>query len=151
MKHAGLVDTENMNALIAFEPQKRAALRALISHGLAPSSARQPSWEAALVDQSAATLHVPRHIGDHTDSYTSVHHDTTVGKQFRPDNPLLPNYKWVPIGYHGRASSIIPSEQAFKRPYGQTRSPDATAPSCSRRGDWTTNSSSAGSSGRAMH
>jgi len=128
LKQAGLVDTDDMNALMAFEPQKMTALRALISQGLAQSSARQPDWEAALVDQSAATLHVPCRIGDYTDFYTSVHHATTVGKQFRPDNPLLPNYKWVPIGYHGRASSIIPSGQAFKRPHGQTRPPGAAAP-----------------------
>ena len=128
LKQAGLIDTDDMNALMAFEPKKRAALRALISNGLAQSSARQSDWEAALVEQSAAALHLPCRIGDYTDFYTSVHHATTVGKQFRPDNPLLPNYKWVPIGYHGRASSIIPSGQAFKRPHGQTRSPDAAAP-----------------------
>ncbi|MDP9877338.1 fumarylacetoacetase [Variovorax boronicumulans] len=128
LQQAGLVDTDDMNALMAFEPQKMTALRALISQGLAQSSARQPDWEAALVDQSAATLHVPCRIGDYTDFYTSVHHATTVGKQFRPDNPLLPNYKWVPIGYHGRASSIIPSGQAFKRPHGQTRPPGTAAP-----------------------
>jgi len=57
-----------------------------------------------------------------------VHHATTVGKQFRPDNPLLPNYKWVPIGYHGRASSIGVSGQVFKRPQGQTKAPDAAEP-----------------------
>ena len=71
---------------------------------------------------------VPCRIGDYTDFYTSVHHATTVGKQFRPDNPLLPNYKWVPIGYHGRASSIGVSGSAFKRPRGQTKAPDAQAP-----------------------
>jgi fumarylacetoacetase len=74
-------------------------------------------------------MHVPCRIGDYTDFYTSVHHATTVGKQFRPDNPLLPNYKWVPIGYHGRASSIGVSGQRFKRPQGQTKAPDAAVPS----------------------
>ena len=57
-----------------------------------------------------------------------VHHATTIGKQFRPDNPLLPNYKWVPIGYHGRASSILPSGASFRRPRGQTKAPDAAVP-----------------------
>ena len=71
---------------------------------------------------------VPCRIGDYTDFYTSIHHATTVGKLFRPDNPLLPNYKWVPIGYHGRASSIGVSGQRFKRPQGQTKAPDAEAP-----------------------
>ena len=73
-------------------------------------------------------MHVPCRIGDYTDFYTSVHHATTVGKQFRPDNPLLPNYKWVPIGYHGRASSIVVSGTPVRRPQGQTKAPDAAAP-----------------------
>ncbi|HKW85168.1 MAG TPA: fumarylacetoacetase, partial [Burkholderiaceae bacterium] len=63
----------------------------------------------------------PCAIGDYTDFYTGIHHATTVGKLFRPDAPLLPNYKWVPIGYHGRASSIGISGQAFARPLGQTK------------------------------
>jgi len=129
LRRAGLVDTDDMNALMAATPEKRAALRALISQGLAEGSARQAEWESALVSQSAATMHVPCRIGDYTDFYTSVHHATTVGKQFRPDNPLLPNYKWVPIGYHGRASSIGVSGQRFKRPQGQTKAPDAAVPS----------------------
>jgi fumarylacetoacetase len=129
LRRAGLVDTDDMNALMAATPEKRAALRALISQGLAEGSARQAEWEPALVSQSAATMHVPCRIGDYTDFYTSVHHATTVGKQFRPDNPLLPNYKWVPIGYHGRASSIGVSGQRFKRPQGQTKAPDAAVPS----------------------
>ena len=61
---------------------------------------------------------LPCQIGDYTDFYTGIHHATTVGKLFRPDNPLLPNYKWVPIGYHGRASSIGASGQSFRRPLG---------------------------------
>jgi len=128
LRQAGLIDTDDMNALMALGPRRCSALRALISSGLAQGSARQAEWEAAMVDQSAATMHVPCRIGDYTDFYTSVHHATTVGKQFRPDNPLLPNYKWVPIGYHGRASSIIPSGQAFKRPHGQTKALDAAQP-----------------------
>jgi len=129
VRKAGLIDTDDMNALMAASPEKRAALRALISQGLAEGSARQSEWEAVLVSQSAATMHVPCRIGDYTDFYTSVHHATTVGKQFRPDNPLLPNYKWVPIGYHGRASSIGVSGGSFKRPRGQTKALDADFPS----------------------
>ncbi|MDR3384604.1 MAG: fumarylacetoacetase, partial [Rhodoferax sp.] len=68
-------------------------------------------------------------IGDYTDFYTSVYHATNIGRQFRPDNPLLPNFKWIPIGYHGRASSIGVSGQTFPRPMGQTLPPDATQPS----------------------
>jgi fumarylacetoacetase len=67
-------------------------------------------------------------IGDYTDFYASIHHAANVGRLFRPDTPLLPNYKWVPIGYHGRASSIVVSGTEVKRPSGQTKAPDATAP-----------------------
>ena len=67
---------------------------------------QQSALQACLVPQAAVEMGLPCHIGDYTDFYTSIHHATAVGKQFRPDNPLLPNYKWVPIGYHGRASSI---------------------------------------------
>ena len=82
----------------------------------------------ALVQQAHAEHVVPAWIGDYTDFYASVHHATTVGKMFRPDNPLLPNYKWVPIGYHGRASSIGVSGQTFPRPLGQTMPPGAAEP-----------------------
>ncbi|MGD9590244.1 MAG: fumarylacetoacetase [Pyrinomonadaceae bacterium] len=67
------------------------------------------------------------HIGDYTDFYCSIFHATNVGSMFRPDNPLLPNYKYVPIGYHGRASSIVISGTDIKRPHGQNRS-DAEKP-----------------------
>jgi fumarylacetoacetase len=91
-------------------------------------SPAQEAFQAALHAQSDVALGLPCEIGDYTDFYTSIHHATTVGKQFRPDNPLLPNYKWVPIGYHGRASSVVPSGQDFRRPSGQTKAPDADSP-----------------------
>jgi fumarylacetoacetase len=81
-----------------------------------------------LLAQSLAEYSLPAQIGDYTDFYTSIHHATAVGKLFRPDNPLLPNYKWVPIGYHGRSSSIGVSGQQFHRPVGQTMPPTATEP-----------------------
>ena len=62
--------------------------------------------EPQLIGQTEVRMHVPCLIGDYTDFYVGIHHATNVGKQFRPDNPLLPNYKYVPIGYHGRASSV---------------------------------------------
>jgi fumarylacetoacetase len=83
--------------------------------------------EDLLVPMTGARLLLPCDIGDYTDFYASVHHATNVGSMFRPDNPLLPNYKWVPIGYHGRASSIVPSGAIVPRPTGQTR-PDPNAP-----------------------
>ena len=72
---------------------------------------------------------MPVTISDYTDFYASVFHATNVGSMFRPDNPLLPNYKWVPIGYHGRASSIVISGTPVKRPSGQRKPPTAETPS----------------------
>jgi fumarylacetoacetase len=77
--------------------------------------------ERALVAQAEAEYTVPARIGDYTDFYTSVYHATNIGRQFRPDNPLMPNFKWIPIGYHGRASSIRVSGQRLQRPVGQQR------------------------------
>ena len=73
-------------------------------------------------------MHLPCAIGDYTDFFTGIHHATAVGKLFRPDNPLMPNYKWVPIAYHGRASSITVSPQAFVRPSGQSLPPGEQLP-----------------------
>jgi fumarylacetoacetase len=84
------------------------------------SGASSPAVRAALVPQAQAEYALPVRIGDYTDFYASVYHATAVGRLFRPDNPLLPNYKWVPIAYHGRSSSVRVSGQEFRRPYGQT-------------------------------
>ncbi|HEX5682618.1 MAG TPA: fumarylacetoacetase [Ideonella sp.] len=126
LQAAGLIDSSDMNRLMRLAPEPRRALRTALSEGLRAGSALATRWKEALVRQSAVEMGLPCAIGDYTDFYTSIHHATTVGKQFRPDNPLLPNYKWVPIGYHGRASSIGVSGQSFHRPWGQTR--PATAP-----------------------
>ena len=137
LRLAGLIDTDDMNALMAATPDQRSALRSQISQGLTEGSARQAEWEAALVDRSAVTMHLPCRIGDYTDFYTGIHHATTVGKLFRPDNPLLPNYKWVPIGYHGRGSSIGVSGQTFRRPMGQLKgAADAPVLAPSQRVDY---------------
>jgi fumarylacetoacetase len=74
-----------------------------------------------LVPMDEAELVLPARIGDYTDFYASISHATNVGGMFRPDNPLLPNYKWVPVGYHGRASSIVVSGTDVRRPVGQSR------------------------------
>ncbi|MBV9528609.1 fumarylacetoacetase [Sphingomonas sp.] len=84
--------------------------------------------EPSLVAQSEVRMHVPCLIGDYTDFYVGIHHATNVGKQFRPDNPLLPNYKYVPIGYHGRASSVRASGEPVIRPLGQRKPADAEVP-----------------------
>ena len=129
LRAAGLVDSDDMNALMAAGTKERQALRAALSAGLAEGSDKQAAWSKALVAQARAEMTVPCRIGDYTDFYTGIHHATTIGKLFRPDQPLMPNYKWVPIGYHGRASSIGVSGQVFKRPQGQTKAPDAAEPS----------------------
>jgi fumarylacetoacetase len=85
--------------------------------------------EPHLIPQSRVRMLPPFAIGDYTDFYASIHHATNVGRLFRPDTPLLPNYKWVPIGYHGRASSIVVSGTEVRRPCGQTKPPDAASPS----------------------
>ncbi|MEG1456071.1 MAG: fumarylacetoacetate hydrolase family protein, partial [Comamonas sp.] len=128
LQAAGLVSGSDMNALMAAPAAERQALRLTLSQGLREGSAQQALWSKALVAQAQAEMALPCRIGDYTDFYTSVHHATNVGRQFRPDNPLLPNYKWVPIGYHGRASSIGVSGQRIKRPQGQTMAPAASAP-----------------------
>jgi fumarylacetoacetase len=119
---------ERLNALMALGPLAWSALRLAVSRGLRLGHPEQAVWQACLVPQAEAEYTVPAHIGDYTDFYTSVHHATQIGRLFRPDQPLLPNYKWVPIGYHGRSSSIVVSGTAFRRPQGQLKRPDAAAP-----------------------
>ena len=121
LRAAGLIDSDDMNALMATSPADRQALRAAISAGLAEGSDKQAAWRGILQAQSAVQMAVPCRIGDYTDFYVGIHHATRIGTLFRPDNPLLPNYKWVPIGYHGRASSIGVSGQCFARPLGQLK------------------------------
>uniref|UniRef100_A0AC35UHH7 Fumarylacetoacetase n=1 Tax=Rhabditophanes sp. KR3021 TaxID=114890 RepID=A0AC35UHH7_9BILA len=83
----------------------------------------------ALVKQSDATMHIPANIRDYTDFYSSIYHAENVGIMFRgKDNALMPNWKWIPVGYHGRASSIVVSGTPIKRPCGQTKSADQATP-----------------------
>ena len=118
-----------LNPFLALGGGARRALRKRLSELLTLGSPEQPKVEPLLRAADACTLHLPARVGDYTDFYVGIHHATNVGKQFRPDNPLLPNYKHVPIGYHGRASSICPSGVAVRRPNGQRKAPDADAPS----------------------
>jgi fumarylacetoacetase len=117
-----------VNDLMALGQPAWSALRLALSRVLREGAAQAERLASALVPQADAEYAVPARIRDYTDFYTSIHHATTVGKQFRPDNPLLPNYKWVPIGYHGRASSIVISGCNFRRPVGQTKAPTADVP-----------------------
>src|ERR1700694_553657 len=117
----------SLNRLMAFGAGPRLALRRRLHAILredAPASDRQAAARH-LVAQSDVDMLLPAVVGDYTDFYASIFHATNVGKLFRPDNPLLPNYKYIPIGYHGRASSLVPSGTPVRRPCGQTRDGDA--------------------------
>ena len=118
----------NLNTLMSLGPGAWSALRLALSRGLRKGSPLTEKLGNCLVQQSEAEYTVPSEIGDYTDFYTSIHHATNIGKLFRPDNPLMPNYQWVPIGYHGRSSSIQISGEGVNRPNGQTKAPDASTP-----------------------
>ncbi len=121
-----------LNPLMELQREFRIDLRRQVSALLdskSPAPQRTPRLaDRLLVPMAEAELALPAAIGDYTDFYASVHHASNVGSMFRPDNPLLPNYKWVPIGYHGRASSIVVSGSRVRRPQGQVKDPQAEAP-----------------------
>lgn len=126
-----------LNAWLSRGPSDHRALRSRLSDLLSDERYRD-DVELHLVGQAEARMHLPCLIGDYTDFYVGIHHATNVGKQFRPDNPLLPNYKYVPIGYHGRASSVRVSGEPVVRPSGQRKPPEAELPEygASRRLDY---------------
>ena len=114
---------ESLTPLFATGRSGLAALRARVSLLLradTPEGARAQGDAELLVPMSAVQMAMPAVVGDYTDFYASIDHATNVGSMFRPDNPLLPNYKHVPIGYHGRASSLVVSGTPVRRPQGQT-------------------------------
>ena len=116
-----------LNAWLARGHQAQADLRERLTEILTDERYRD-DVEPELIGLTEARMHVPCLIGDYTDFYVGIHHATNVGKQFRPDNPLLPNYKYVPIGYHGRASSVRASGEPVIRPSGQRKGPDVEVP-----------------------
>lgn len=107
-----------LNSLMQQGPSVSNAVRRALFAGLLEGSSLQAALRPCLVGQSEAQYSVPAKIGDYTDFYTSIYHASAVGRMMRPDNPLLPNYQWIPIGYHGRSSSIDVSGQTFPRPEG---------------------------------
>jgi fumarylacetoacetase len=117
-----------LNRFMSLGQEASSTLRQLLSAVLRADSAGASQLTPDLIAQSDVEYAMPAAIGDYTDFYSSAHHAMTVGRQFRPDNPLLPNYKWIPIAYHGRSSSIQVSEHAFPRPVGQWMAPGASAP-----------------------
>ena len=117
-----------LNDFFALGAGPRRSLRARVHELLADGSPAQETVERMLHSVDDVVMHLPATVGDYTDFYVGINHATTVGSLFRPDNPLLPNYKWVPIGYHGRASSIQVSGEPFHRPKGQRKTPTDPAP-----------------------
>ncbi|RBP53800.1 fumarylacetoacetase [Arenicella xantha] len=117
-----------LNEFMALGQGAWSSFRAALSKALSDGASEASALASCLVAQSTVEYSVPAKIGDYTDFYTSINHATNVGKLFRPDNPLLPNYQWVPIGYHGRSSSIEVSGHSFHRPHGQLKAPDAEQP-----------------------
>lgn len=124
------LQAHNLDRYLALAPAEWTAARRVCFDILrrgGPGEIAHGKGAPLLLPRADLELVVPATIGDYTDFYASLHHATNVGTMLRPDNPLLPNYKWIPIGYHGRASSIVASGTPIRRPHGQTRD-DATAP-----------------------
>ena len=123
----------SLNTLMALEPQALSAFRRELSLVLRadgePGKRAKAAAGSVLVPASDATMMLPAEIRDYTDFYASIHHATNVGSMFRPDNPLLPNYKYVPIGYHGRASSIVPSGAPVRDQWVKPRLQSEAVPS----------------------
>jgi len=119
-----------LNELMTVDPENLSALRAEVSALLSGDGRTHrgiPLPRNLLYPMEGAVIYMPARIGNYTDFYASIFHATNVGSMFRPDNPLLPNYKWIPIGYHGRASSVSLKETVV-RPHGQTRPPGQDEP-----------------------
>jgi fumarylacetoacetase len=117
-----------LNPLMALGPERWRALRHALFGLLDENSPHRAEAALCLLPLQDVTMVLPVEIGNYTDFYASVDHARNVGALFRPENPLLPNYKWVPIGYHGRASTIVVSGTAVRRPWGQLKAPSTDAP-----------------------
>ena len=126
-----------LNAIAAMGRPAWRKLRRSAWRGLS-TKFRNKAFARHLVPMKRAELLLPLAIGDYSDFFTGIHHATGMGRMFRPDNPLLPNYKWVPIAYHGRGSSIVVSGTPVVRPLGQSKAADQAAPAFgpSRRLDY---------------
>ncbi len=125
-------DSPRLNEVMSLGRDEARVLRAAVADLLDANTERGAraikARERILVAGENAVLHLPADIGDYSDFYASIDHATNVGRMFRPDAPLLPNYKYIPIGYHGRASSIVPTGSVIQRPSGQTRDDPSSPP-----------------------
>ncbi|SFJ92597.1 fumarylacetoacetate hydrolase [Bosea sp. OK403] len=119
----------SLNHLLALGAVPRRRLRARLSALLRDGSPHRDALASMLHRASDCRMSLPAQIGGYTDFYAGIQHAINIGSLLRPDNPLLPNYKYVPIGYHGRASSVLPSGAPVTRPNGQRKRPEEEAPS----------------------
>src|SRR6185436_9886248 len=117
-----------LNGLMALDPAAWSQLRLALSRMLREGANEATRLADCLVPQSDVVQALPAQIGDYTDFFTSQYHAFNAGRVFQPDSPMLPNFKWLPIGYHGRSSSIEISGGSFHRPWGQSRAPGEDAP-----------------------
>jgi len=125
---ADALSEATLNRLMALGRPAARLLRRAVHAALRADAPEQQQLAAYLVPGTEVDMLLPCAIGDYTDFYASIHHARNVGSMFRPDQPLMPNYKWVPVGYHGRASSVVPSGTAVRRPLGQLKDDAAPAP-----------------------
>lgn len=123
-----LAAQDALNDFMAAGPGAWRALRHALFDALKEGAATQHAVQACLIAQSEVEHRLPTRIGDYTDFYTSIHHARNVGKVIRPDDPLTHNFQWLPIAYHGRASSVVISGTDYHRPHGQAMPPGAKAP-----------------------
>ena len=117
-----------LNGLMSLGPQAWSALRLALSRGLSVEHGDE-RLRQHLTPMTRAEMRLPVAIGDFTDFFASIFHASNAGRMFRSDNPLMPNYKYVPVAYHSRASSVLVSGTPFKRPRGQRKRQDETTPS----------------------
>ncbi len=125
---AGAAGASTLNHFFSLGPLPRKALRARVHRLLTTDSRHQQAVRSLLRPVADCSMHLPAAVGDYTDFYAGIHHARAIGALFRPDNPLLPNYKWLPIAYHGRSSTIRVSGEPFHRPNGQRKNPVDSGP-----------------------
>lgn len=127
--NVAVLEREDLNDFISLGKEITSRVRKKIQYWLKDDTSPLAGKPELFVKQSEAQMHMPVCIGDYTDFYSSIEHATNVGKMFRdPENALLPNWKHIPVGYHGRASSIVVSGQPIHRPKGQTLPKDSNTP-----------------------
>jgi fumarylacetoacetase len=124
--HSAALHSDSLNLLMSHGASARLALRRAVFELLNVSNANIAAAARCLVPMSSARMHLPARIGDFTDFFTSIHHARRTGELSRPDMPVAPNFRHMPIGYHGRASSVVVSGTPCVRPRGQTGASAAT-------------------------